>query len=36
MSPGTVLYVGNFELPDRNAAANRVISNGKILPALLI
>ena len=34
MSPGTVLYVGNFELPDRNAAANRVISNGKIFRAL--
>ena len=25
MSPGTILYVGNFELPDKNAAANRVI-----------
>lgn len=27
---GTILYVGNFELPDKGAAANRVVSNGKI------
>ena len=31
---GTILYVGGFELPDRNAAANRVLSNGKILASL--
>lgn len=30
MSKGTVLYVGAFELPDKNAAAHRVLSNGKI------
>jgi glycosyltransferase involved in cell wall biosynthesis len=30
----TVLYIGGFELPDRNAAAQRVISNAKILKAL--
>ena len=28
---GTVLYVGGFELPDRNPAAHRVINNSKIL-----
>ncbi|MCK9163882.1 MAG: hypothetical protein M0O93_06000 [Bacteroidales bacterium] len=27
----TILYIGGFELPDKNAAAQRVISNGKIL-----
>lgn len=27
----TVLYVGGFELPDRNAAAHRVLSNAKVL-----
>lgn len=27
---GTVLYVGGFELPDKNAAAHRVLSNAKI------
>ena len=26
-----VLYLGAFELPDKNAAAQRVISNGKLL-----
>ena len=31
MSKGTILYVGGFELPDKNAAAHRVLSNGKIL-----
>lgn len=30
MSKGTILYVGGFELPDKNAAAHRVLSNGKI------
>lgn len=31
---GTVLYVGGFELPDKNAAAHRVVSNAKILREL--
>lgn len=31
---GTILYVGNFELPDKGAAANRVVSNGKIFSKL--
>lgn len=31
---GRVLYVGGFELPDRNAAAHRVLNNAKILKAL--
>ena len=31
---GTILYVGNFELPDKNAAAHRVVNNGKIFRAL--
>lgn len=31
---GTILYVGNFELPDKGAAANRVVSNGKIFNQL--
>jgi len=30
MFKDTVLYVGGFELPDKNAAAQRVIANGKI------
>lgn len=30
----TVFYIGGFELPDKNAAAQRVISNGKILKSL--
>ncbi|GAA5444410.1 hypothetical protein Misp06_02596 [Microbulbifer sp. NBRC 101763] len=34
MSKGTIIYVGGFELPDRNAAAHRVIANGKILREL--
>ena len=25
MTKGTVLYIGNFELPDKGASANRVI-----------
>lgn len=28
---GTVIYIGGFELPDKNAAAHRVIANAKIL-----
>ncbi len=31
---GTILYVGNFELPDKGAAANRVVSNGKLFQKL--
>lgn len=30
MSKGTVIYIGGFELPDKNAAAHRVLNNGKI------
>lgn len=26
-----ILYIGGFELPDKNAAAQRVISNAKLL-----
>ena len=28
---GSILYIGGFELPDKNAAAQRVLSNGKLL-----
>lgn len=31
---GTILYVGGFELPDRNAAAHRVIANARIFRAI--
>ncbi|NMB97067.1 MAG: glycosyltransferase family 4 protein, partial [Clostridiaceae bacterium] len=31
MDKGTIVYIGGFELPDKNAAAHRVISNSKIL-----
>ncbi len=31
---GNILYIGGFELPDLNAAAHRVLSNGKILSTL--
>jgi len=34
MKKGTILYIGGFELPDKNAAAHRVLSNGKILREL--
>ncbi|MHC5347859.1 glycosyltransferase family protein [Metapseudomonas furukawaii] len=34
MSKGTIIYIGGFELPDRNAAAHRVLSNGKIMREL--
>ncbi len=27
---GTIIYYGGFSLPDKNAAANRVVSNGKL------
>lgn len=30
----TVLYIGAFQLPDKNAAAHRVIANGKLLREL--
>ncbi|MEW8992881.1 glycosyltransferase [Clostridium sp.] len=31
MDKGTIIYIGGFELPDKNAAAHRVLNNGKIL-----
>lgn len=31
MNKGTILYIGGFELPDKNAAAHRVLNNGKVL-----
>lgn len=31
---GTVAYIGGFEMPDRNAAAQRVKNNGKVLSEL--
>lgn len=31
---GTVIYIGGFELPDKNAAAHRVLSNAKIFKEL--
>lgn len=34
MHKGTILYMGNFELPDKNAAAHRVSNNGKIFKKL--
>ena len=34
MAKGTIIYVGLFELPDKNAAAHRVMNNGKIFNAL--
>lgn len=34
MSKGTIIYVGYFDLPDKNASANRVVANGKIFEAL--
>lgn len=30
MSKGTILYAGNFMLPDKGASANRVVSNAKL------
>lgn len=33
-SKGTLIYIGGFELPDKNAAAQRVISNAKALREL--
>jgi glycosyltransferase involved in cell wall biosynthesis len=34
MDKGTIIYIGGFELPDKNAAAQRVITNGKLLHSL--
>lgn len=34
MKDGVILYVGGFELPDKNAAAHRVLSNAKIFREL--
>ncbi len=34
MRTGTILCVGNFELPDRNAAAHRVVNNAKLFRLL--
>ena len=34
MSKDTIIYIGGFELPDRNAAAHRVIANSKIFKML--
>ncbi len=31
---GTIIYYGGFALPDKNAAANRVVSNGKLFDSL--
>lgn len=30
----TIIYIGGFELPDKNAAAQRVLNNGRVLRAL--
>lgn len=30
MNKGTIVYIGGFELPDKNAAAHRVLSNAKL------
>ena len=34
MNRGTVIITGNFELPDKNAAAHRGVNNGKLLRSL--
>lgn len=34
MIKGTILYVGGFKLPDKNAAAHRVVNNAKIFREL--
>lgn len=34
MDKGTIVYIGGFELPDKNAAAHRVLANGKIFREL--
>ena len=33
-TPRTILYVGGFEMPDKNAAAHRVVNNAKIFRKL--
>ena len=33
-SKGTIVYWGGFELPDKNAAAHRVVANGKLFREL--
>ncbi len=34
MSKGTIAYIGGFELPDKNAAAHRVLANTQIFQKL--
>jgi len=34
VTKGTIIYIGNFNLPDKNASANRVVNNGKLFTAL--
>ena len=34
MTGGTVICMGNFELPDKNAASHRVVNNGKLFATL--
>lgn len=34
MQKGTILYFGNFEMPDKDASAHRVLNNSKILSDL--
>lgn len=34
MRKGTVVYIGGFEMPDKNAAAHRVLNNAKVLQLL--
>lgn len=34
MFKGSILYIGGFELPDKNAAAHRVLNNAKIIRTL--
>ncbi|MGD6831880.1 glycosyltransferase [Sutcliffiella halmapala] len=34
MEKKTIIYIGGFELPDKNAAAHRVLNNGKVLEKL--
>lgn len=34
MAKGTILYFGNFELPDKGASANRVVSNAKLFNSI--
>lgn len=31
MDKKVIIYIGGFELPDKNAAANRVMNNAKIM-----